>query len=369
MRSWQLFVRNLKETYRDLLALGFLLAFPLLFMVVFGSALSGNSTPSYNIAVIDNDQSPVSASFISDALSNIPTFDISLPANSDDALKSLKLGDLRAYMVIPKGFGDAVTKNWVATGAEIKPEIKLNITYDESDLAISSEIVSTVNVVVRSFAKIEIPVSVNADPINISHKPKQIDFLAPGIIVFGLLIMIPTAARIMVRDKEKGYLARLLTTPTRPWEFTLGYTLCMTLVAIAQIVFFIIFAQLYGVHITGSIGLAFLVFLLTAISSIGIGMMVASLSKSENQAEPLTWLFTMPLAVLSGVWFSISYMPKYIQTIANIFPYAHAVSSAREILIRGANIAAVQNDLLFLAAWAVGATILGIIFFARTMRS
>ncbi len=365
MRFWQLFLRNLKETYRDPLALGFLLAFPLIFMVVFGSALSGNSTPSYNIAVIDNDDGTISASFIKDALGKVPTFQISQSANEEEALKSLKLGDLRAYIVIPEGFGEAVTQNLSGKASQIV----LDITYDESDHAISSDIVSTVNVVVRAFAKIEIPVSVNAVPVNISHKPKQIDFLAPGIIVFGLLIMIPTAARIMVRDKEKGYLARLLTTPTRPWEFILGYTLCMTLVAIAQIAFFIIFAQLYGVHVTGSIGLAFLVFLLTAISSIGIGMMVASLSKSENQAEPLTWLFTMPLAVLSGVWFSISYMPKYIQTIANVFPYAHAVSSAREILIRGAGAAAVQNDVLFLAAWAAGSIILGTVFFARTMRS
>ena len=365
MRFWQLFIRNLKETYRDPLALGFLLAFPLLFMVVFGAALSGNSTPSYNIAVIDNDQSQISASFISDALQKVPTFNISQPASTDDALKSLKLGDLRAYIVIPEGFGNAVTQNLGGKTAQIV----LDITYDESDLSISSDIVSTVNAVVRSFAHIEIPITVNADPVNISHKPKQIDFLAPGIIVFGLLIMIPTAARIMVRDKEKGYLARLLTTPTHPWEFILGYTLCMTLVAIAQIVFFMVFAQLFGVHIAGNIALAFLVFLLTAIASIGIGMVVASLSKSENQAEPLTWLFTMPLAVLSGVWFSISYMPKYIQTFANIFPYAHAVSSAREILIRGASLAAVQSDVLFLAGWALGATILGIIFFARTMRS
>ena len=365
MKFWQLFIRDLKETYRDALALGFLLAFPLLFMVVFGAALSGNSTPSYNIAVIDNDQSQVSASFIKDALGNVNTFNISRPASADDALKSLKLGDLRAYIVIPQGFGDAVTQNLAGKTAQIN----LDITYDESDLSISSDIVSTVNVVVRSFAHIEIPVTVNANPINISHKPQEIDFLAPGIIVFGLLIMIPTSARILVRDKEKGYLARLLTTPTRPWEFILGYTLCMMLVAIVQIIFFMIFAQLFGVHIAGNVFLAFLVFLLTAVSSIGIGMVVASLSKSENQAEPLTWLFTMPLAVLSGVWFSISFMPKYIQTLANIFPYAHAVSSAREILIRGASFAAVQGDILFLAAWAVGATILGIFFFSRTMRS
>ena len=365
MRVWQLFVRNLKETFRDALALGFLLAFPLLFMVVFGAALSGDSTPSYNIAVVDNDQSQASAAFISEALSKVPTFVISRPDSSDAALASLKLGDLRAYIVIPEGFGDAVSQNLAGQTAQIK----LDITYDESDISVSSEIVSTVNAVTRSFAKIEIPVSVNANPVNIAYKPQQIDFLAPGIIVFGLLIMIPTASRIMVRDKEKGYLARLLTTPTRPWDFILGYSLCMLLVAIIQIIFFLICAQLFGVHIAGNVFLAFLVFMLTAISSIGIGMIVASLSKSENQAEPLTWLFTMPLAVLSGVWFSISYMPKYIQTLANIFPYAHAVASAREILIRGASFAAVQSDVIFLAVWAVVATALGVFFFSRTMRS
>jgi len=365
MKFWQLFVRDLKETYRDWLALGFLLAFPLLFMIVFGAALSGNTTPSYNIAVVDNDQSQVSASFISEALQKVPTFNISQPASADDALKSLKLGDLRAYIVIPKGFGDAVSQNLAGKAAQIE----LDITYDESDLSISSDIVATVNSVARSFAHIEIPVSVNANPVNISHKPKQIDFLAPGIIVFGLLIMIPTASRIMVRDKEKGYMARLLTTPTRPWEFILGYTLCMTLVAVVQIIFFMICARLFGVHVVGSVVLAFLVFLLTAIASIGIGMIVASLSKSENQSESLTWLFTMPLAMLSGVWFSMSYMPKYIQTFANIFPYSHAVSAAREILTRGASMAAVQSDVLFLAGWAVVATILGIFFFAWTMRS
>ena len=363
MRFWQLFIRNLKETYRDPLALGFLLAFPLLFMVVFGAALSGNNAPTYNIGVIDNDHTDASAAFIGQALSQVTTFNIKPYTNTDDALKDLKLGDLSSYIVVPPGFGEAVSQ------AVKTNQIVLDVTYDESDPSVSELITSTVNSTLLAFAQIEIPAVVNANPVNISHKPKQIDFLAPGIIVFGLLIMIPTAARIMVRDKEKGYLARLLTTPTHPWEFILGYTLCMTLVAIAQIVFFMVFAQLFGVHIAGNIALAFLVFLLTAIASIGIGMVVASLSKSENQAEPLTWLFTMPLAVLSGVWFSISFMPKYIQIFANIFPYAHAVSSAREILIRGADLAAVQNDVLFLAAWAVGATVLGIIFFARTMRS
>ena len=104
MRFWQLFKRNLKETYRDMRGLGFLLAFPLLFMVLFGAALSGDGTPSYKIGVIDDDNSSVSASFIKDALEKVNIFNISQPANANDALKSLKLGDLRAFSASVNAF-------------------------------------------------------------------------------------------------------------------------------------------------------------------------------------------------------------------------------------------------------------------------
>jgi len=237
MRFWQLFLRNLKETYRDPLALGFLLVFPLLFMVVFG----------------------------------------------------LALGD--------------------------------------------------------------------------------VGNLAPGIIVFGLLIMIPTSARIMTRDKEKGFMARLLTTPTRPWEFVTGYTLCLLLVAAAQVVFFILIGWLFGMSIAGSLALAFVVFLLTALASIGVGMVVAALSKSENQAEPLTWIVAMPLAVLSGVWFPLSVMPPWMRTAADVFPFSHAIAASQKIMLEGAGFAEVQGDIIFIAAWALGAILFGIFLFSRTMRS
>jgi ABC-2 type transport system permease protein len=97
-------------------------------------------------------------------------------------------------------------------------------------------------------------------------------------------------------------------------------------------------------------------------------MVVASLSKSENQAEPLCWLIAMPLAVLSGVWFSREIMPEYIQVLGDIFPYAHAVSAARVVIIRGADFSAVSGPIVFLACWAAGSFILGIALFRRRMR-
>jgi len=365
MRFLALASRNLKETYRDPLALGFLLAFPLVFMLLFGAILSGDTISTYPVGVIDDDNTPLSQAFINEALAEVPALEVSNYDDADTARKDLKFGDLKAYIVIPPGFGEQVSQNW--QGKETN--IILNITYDESDLMLSEQLISIINAVTRSFARIEIPITINANPIHIETEITFIDFMGPGIIVFGLLILIPTSARIMVRDKEKGFLSRLLTTPARPLDFISGYSLCLIAIAIIQIIIFILAGWLFGMDIVGSLWLAFLIFFLTGLSSIGIGMFVASLSKSENQAEPLCWLFAMPLAMLSGVWFSIEMLPPYLRAIAYAFPYAHTIDASRAVLIRGVGVEAISSDLLFLVGWAVVIFAIGIILFRRSMRS
>ncbi len=365
MKFWELAKRNLKETYRDPLALGFLLAFPLLFMVLFGAIFSGDTISSYPIGVIDDDDTPLSQAFVDDTLADVPTLEV---ANYDDAvtaMKDLKFGDLKAYIVIPQGFGEQVSQSW--EGKETN--ITLDITYDESDIMLSEQLISIINTVTRSFARIEIPVTINANPIHIETEITYIDYMGPGIIIFGLLILIPTSARIMVSDKEKGFMSRLLTTPTRPLDFILGYSLCLVVIAIIQIMIFVAAARGFGMDIVGNLWLAFLIFLLTGLCSIGIGMVVASLTKSENQAEPLCWLFAMPLAILSGVWFSIEMLPSYLRNIAYAFPYAHTIDASRAILIRGVGLEAISNDLLFLVGWAIAIFAIGVILFRRSMRS
>jgi ABC-2 type transport system permease protein len=172
----------------------------------------------------------------------------------------------------------------------------------------------------------------------------NIDFVAPGMIVFGILIMIPVASRLMLQDRVKGYLSRLSATPTRPRDFILGYVMCMMLIAVVQIIVMFLCAMLFGMQVAGNVPLVFLVFLLGAIASTGIGMIAGALSKSEKQAALLTWIFVMLMAVLSGIWFSISYLPECVQVFANLFPFAHAASAAREVLTDGAGMAAVQGD-------------------------
>jgi ABC-2 type transport system permease protein len=365
MRLLALAVRNLKETYRDPLALGFLLGFPLIFMLLFGAIFSGDELPDFAVGVIDQDNTMMSQAFVDQALPMVPVLSVTTYDDADTAFKDLKFGELNAYIVIPPGFGEQVSQNWQGAAADIT----LNMTYDESDVMISEQLISIINEVTRAFARIEVPVTITAVPIYVENQIDYIDFIGPGIITFGLLILIPTAARPIVRDKEKGFMARLLTTPTHPVDFILGYSLALVAITIAQILIFIFGAWLMGMDIIGNLGLAFLVFFLTGLCSVGIGMVIASLSKSENQAEPLAWIFSMPLAMLSGCWFSIELMPSYIRAVAFAFPYAHTIEAARGVLIRGVGLEAVGNDFLFLIGWAVVIFAIGIVLFRRSMRS
>jgi ABC-2 type transport system permease protein len=365
MRVWELCKRNLKETYRDPLGMGFLLGFPLVFMLLFGAIFSGDTVSSLPVGVIDEDNTMLSQAFVSEALVEVPAFEVSTYDDADTALRDLKFGDLDAYIIIPPGFGQQVSRSWQGEEADIT----LEMTYDESELIISEQLISIINVVARAFAHIEIPLTINANPIHIETEITYVDFIGPGIIIFGLLILIPTSARAVVRDKEKGMLSRLLTTPARPSDFILGYSLYLVVIAIAQIIIFMVAARLLGMDIVGNFWLAFLIFFLTGLCSIGVGMVVASLSKSENQAEPLCWLISMPLAILSGCWFSIEMMPQYLRGFAYAFPYAHAIDASRGILVRGVGLEAVSSDFLFLIGWAVVVFAIGIILFRRSMRS
>jgi ABC-2 type transport system permease protein len=365
VRFWPLFLRNLKETYRDPLALAFLLAFPLMFMLLFGAAFGGDTIPVYDISVVDNDLSQVSEAFITEVLPEVPIFEVANLEDTESALKELRAGDISAYIVVPPGFGEQVTLSQQGQATDIR----LDITYDESDLMVADQIITSIDAAARDFAGIEIPLTINSTRINLETEITQIDFIGPGIIIFGLLIMIPTAGRLMLRDKESRYLNRLLTTPTRPWEFIASYSVSMVALAIAQIAIFILLGWLFGMDIVGSIFLAFIIFLLTAICSIGIGMVVASISKSENQGESLSWLFSMPLAIISGVWFTIEVMPTYIRGLAYAFPFAHAVDASRAVITRGVGLEAISTDLLFLVGWAAVIFALGTVLFSRAMRS
>jgi ABC-type multidrug transport system permease subunit len=195
-----------------------------------------------------------------------------------------------------------------------------------------------------------------------------IDFMAPGAIVFGLLILVSASARLMAMDKETGFLSRLMTTPARPSDFLLGYSLGLVAIVIVQIIIYIAVGWGFGMKIAGSPWLLFLILFLTSLNCIAIGMIVASLAKSKAQADNLSWLFILPVMLLSGAMFPpLEMMPSTVANIAYSFPFARAIDAARGVNIKGLGLEALSNDLLFLAGFALVFFVIGVILFRNCL--
>ena len=195
-----------------------------------------------------------------------------------------------------------------------------------------------------------------------------IAYMAPGVIVFGLLILVSASARLMAMDKETGFLSRLMTTPSRSSDFLLGYSLGLVAIVIVQIIIYIVVGWKLGMSVAGSPLLLFLILFLTSLNCIAIGMIVGSLAKSKAQADNLSWLFIFPMMLLSGAMFPpLEMMPSTVANIAYSFPFARAIDAARGVSIKGLGLEALSNDLLFLAGFAVVFFTIGVILFRNCL--
>ena len=359
MKFWEIGKRNLKEISRNPVLLGFLLGMPVAFMLVFCAAAGGGQSGPITMSIVDKDHSQNSSAFIQ-YLGSTEAIKLKEPIYSQEsqAQADLENGKISFYLLIPSGFG-------VATQAQ--QPINLELTYKEADPMIGLRIKPIIEAIGSQFLGVAPPLNVELKGTESKIKNVAVNFYFPGIAIYGLMILISTAAEIIAGDREKGFLARMFTTPARPWDFILGYSLPFIPVLIVSTLVYLGVGMALGLTIVGNLGHAFLIFFLIGLCSIGIGMIVGSLIKSESQAG-VSWLFIVPMAMISGAWFSVDSMPSTLKSIAGALPFIHAIDASRAV-INGSSFSAVMPDLYWLVGWTVVLFAAGIVLFRMKMIS
>jgi ABC-2 type transport system permease protein len=358
MRFWEIGKRNLKEIYRNPVVLGFLLGMPIAFMLVFCSAFGGEHASPVSMSIVDEDQSQTSSAFIQ-CLRSIEAIELSeVYIEESQAQEALENGKIPFYLLIPSGFEEA---------KQAQQPVNLDLAYKAADPMIGLQVKPIIEAVASKFLGTSPLLNIELKGTESKIKNETVNFFAPGIAVFGLMILIATGSMIIAGDREKGFLARMLTTPARPWDFILGYSLPFIPVLIVSTLIYLGIGMALGLTIVGNLGHAFLIFFLIGLCSIGIAMIVGTLLKSESQS-PICWVFIVPLAMISGAWFSVEGMPQAIKSIAGALPFIHAIDGSRSV-INGASFSAVIPDLYWLIGWAVVLFVAGIVLFRRTMAS
>ncbi len=189
--------------------------------------------------------------------------------------------------------------------------------------------------------------------------------LAPGIALFGFVMLMFSTAMALARDRESALFARLLTAPLRSNDFVAGYSVPYVPVAIVQGIGIFAIGAFFGLEIKGSVGLVALIMLLMAVFYIGLGMILGSLL----DVAPLSGAYAviLLLTIFGGAWLDLEAIGGAFRSVASVFPFAHALDATRDVMIDGAGFGAIAADFSWVVAYTLAAGAFAIFLFRRKM--
>jgi ABC-2 type transport system permease protein len=194
----------------------------------------------------------------------------------------------------------------------------------------------------------------------------EIEFLTPGITVFGLSFVTLFSATLVAKDRESAFLQRLYTTPLTSMDFIAGYMLPILPIAVGQSLVCYLFAVVLGLQVRVSILYAVLGMLPLSVFYISLGLLCGSILGVKQVGGICGALLTNLSAWLSGVWFDLDLVGGFFRRIAYALPFVHGVEMERALL--QGNFRAAGTHFLPVLLYSVGVTAIAIYCFLRQMK-
>ena len=198
-----------------------------------------------------------------------------------------------------------------------------------------------------------------------SRTLRYIDFLVPGMISLSIMQLgIFGVAFGFVSLKKRGILRRLSVTPMRPSDFIIAQVATRVVVLLVQMsALLFIGVFLFDLRVEGNPITMAVLAVLGAVVFLSIGFALAGVSKSEDQVAPLANIISVPMMVLSGVFFSRGSLPAFLRTVTDVFPLTFLADGMRAVVIDGATIVQILPEIAGLALWgAVTVTVAARLF-------
>jgi len=339
-------VANMRSFTRDRAALFWTLAFPLIFVILFGSIFAGgNNQRSIGFADLD-----VSAASVQLASAFRSVDGVKLVEGSEaDLVARMKKGEVSAVIVVPRGYSASVA----AKGAPARVTVYTDPSQNSADGA-TRQLVGFVLSAVNQAATGQPPaVLPSFQPIQ-TNDLTIISYLVPSMLGLSIMQVGIFAAIPLVADREKLILKRLAATPLRRWQLVGSNVLMRLLIAVIQTVIIVgVGTAFYHVQIAGSWLLIGMLILLGSLAFIALGYVIASFAATEEAANGMTSAVQFPLMFLSGTFFPIDSMPDAIRAVARVLPLTYLGDGLRQLMVDGTPFAPLWVCFAFLAVWLV----------------
>ncbi len=181
------------------------------------------------------------------------------------------------------------------------------------------------------------------------------NYFVPGVVVnIIMLVTLSLTALAIVREKEIGTMEQLMVTPLKPVELILGKTLPFVLIGFWDMILVVaVSLLLFHVPFAGNFGTLCVAAFFFILTSLGAGLFISTISKTQQQANMSTFLFFQPFMMLSGFTFPIRNMPTAVQYFTYLNPMRYFMEIVRGIFLKGSGFAVLWPQMLALAVFGV----------------
>lgn len=342
---------SVRRYFRDKTALFFTVAFPLIFLFVFGSLNKGSGNVSFNVALINQSKTQFAAKF-DNQLHGDKMFKITKDVTSlEQAKDKMSKSEIDAAIVLPPDFGA------VKNGSK-NPSGQALIYYNENN----SQAAQTLNSVMEGlfqgvnsqYVKVKNPFTVAAKSTSTQGLSK-IDYTVSGLLGFSIIgLGIFGPVNYFPEMKKQGVLRRLHITPLRVWQFFVSSVLSNAVIGLFSIAIMLVVARLaFGFNMVGNYFELAAFIILGILAIFGIGLAIGGWAKNENQAAPLANIVVFPMMFLSGTFFPRFAMPEWLQHVSAYLPLTPIIDGIRMIATEGKHLTDIGPQIGMTALWAI----------------
>ena len=349
--------KEMRQLSRDRITFGMVVMIPLIQLLLFGFAINTN-VRNIPIAVVDQSESTLGR-LITESVKATQVVRVEHTFTTpEQAELAIQQGDVRAALILPKDLTQRMVQNrilgqWIVDG---------------SDTMISASILGLQSMPLTDFDFDIRPSTVKTFEVTLYYNPTRRSAvnIVPGLLgVILTMTMILFTSAAIVREKERGNLELLITTPIHPLELMIAKIVPYIFVGLIQVFIILGLGHLiFEVPINGAISQILLGTLLFISASLTLGLVISTVASTQLQAMQMTVFILLPSILLSGFMFPYEGMPLAAQWIAEALPATHFMRMIRGVVLRDADLIDLWRDSL----WMLGFTIVGIIVASKRFK-
>ncbi len=336
-RFWPMLWKEFIQMRRDRITFAMILLLPAIQLALFGYAIQ-TDVRHLKTVVLDESRTPESRALVT-VIANTGNFDVIAQVSNRDAIREgIESGEVTAALVIPPDYARDIVRGRTATAQMI---------VDAADPQSSAAAISGAQLAAQARStqllgerfRLVVPIEMRVRPW---YNPSQrsATFIVPGVI--GILLTITLTlitSTAIVRERERGTLEQLIVTPIGKASLMLGKLVPFVLVGYVQMTVVMVLGKLlFGIPIRGSLPLLYVLTVPFIVASLGVGLLISTVARSQAQAMQLSFFFMLPNILLSGYIFPRMAMPLPAQWIGLALPLTYFLKVLRGVLLKGIGI-------------------------------